>query len=255
MRLTQSLVGTWWRSRFSQEALALFARMTPEPSAARKTLINDLIVSLKNAGIWTKLDCLYVLAAHDAQAAQRNWKADQFNLTAVNSPTFTVDRGYTGDGSTSYLDTGWDPVNNGVNFVQNSADLFIWSRSNTREDKHAIGTTGAYINTWNLSIDTMSHALNAAADNSFPPGAADGLFLLSRLNSAEYHVYRNATLLGTRTVASLAPPSIDFRICASDTLFSAREYAAAGFGGGLTSTEEANLHSALNTYLVAVGAA
>src|SRR5882724_11855738 len=67
---------------FDTDALALFDAMVPAPNAARKTLINTLILALKSAGIWTRLDVLYVTAAHAAQPATRNWKAPTgtFNL-------------------------------------------------------------------------------------------------------------------------------------------------------------------------------
>lgn len=86
---------------FETEAQTLFAAMSVEPDAARKTLINDLIAGLKADGIWAELDLLYVKAAHDAQAGRLNWKnPGTFDLIEVNSPAFHTDRGYTGDGST-----------------------------------------------------------------------------------------------------------------------------------------------------------
>src|SRR5262245_39221350 len=88
------------------ETTALLAAMTVQPNAARQTLINDLIYALKQSGAWAKMDFLYVLAAHDNQAARLNWKTAA-NLATVNGTcTFTVDRGYNGDGSTGYLGTG-----------------------------------------------------------------------------------------------------------------------------------------------------
>ncbi len=95
---------------YSPEAAALLSRMTVTPSTARKQLIDALIATLVGAGIWAKLDALYLLAAHDAQAARLNWIADRYNLTAVNSPTFTTDRGYAGTGAAMYLDTGFNPA-------------------------------------------------------------------------------------------------------------------------------------------------
>ncbi|WP_336802535.1 hypothetical protein, partial [Kaistia sp. MMO-174] len=73
-----------------------FARLTNQPTTARKKLYNDLIVSLKTAGVWAKLDALYVLAAADAQAARQNLVANAYNISASGSPVFTADRGYTG---------------------------------------------------------------------------------------------------------------------------------------------------------------
>ncbi|MEW6257105.1 MAG: hypothetical protein AB1592_14220 [Pseudomonadota bacterium] len=55
------------------QATALIARMTAAPSTARATAIGALVRSLASAGLWQKLDALYLLAAHDAQAARLNW--------------------------------------------------------------------------------------------------------------------------------------------------------------------------------------
>lgn len=78
---------------YSPEALALSARFTTPPDTARKTLINNLIVALKAAGVWAKLGAPYLRAAADSQAARQNWLANQFNSTPVASPTFASDRG------------------------------------------------------------------------------------------------------------------------------------------------------------------
>ena len=112
---------------FSDEATALFAAMSVQPDAARKALINSFIVALKTAGIWSELDLLYVMAAHDAQAAQLNWKAPAANtLSPQNSPTFTTDRGYQGNGTTSYLTAGTN-FSALTNYQQNDAVLGVWS--------------------------------------------------------------------------------------------------------------------------------
>lgn len=105
------------RPAYEPEALALFARMTTPPDARRKGLINTLIAGLKHAGVWSRLDAFYMLAAHTAQAACLNWVADAYNLTPVNNPAFEVDRGYTGNGLNAYLDTGFNPVTSGGKFA------------------------------------------------------------------------------------------------------------------------------------------
>jgi hypothetical protein len=91
---------------YDADAEAYFAAMSVEPDATRKGLLNDLIVGLKADSVWTKITWLSVLAAHDAQAARVNIKTPAQVATAINSPTFTTDLGYAGDGATSYLDTG-----------------------------------------------------------------------------------------------------------------------------------------------------
>jgi len=92
------------------------------PSAAQQTLQNTLVTDLKTAGVWDKLDLFYVFATDgDSDYATLNWKTPtSFQTTKVNSPTFTSNEGYQGDGSSSYLDTNFIPNTNSIAASQNS---------------------------------------------------------------------------------------------------------------------------------------
>ena len=52
---------------------------------------------------------LKVQAAHSSQAALLNWVSTSYPSSTVNSPTFTTDRGYAGDGVSSYVASGYVP--------------------------------------------------------------------------------------------------------------------------------------------------
>ena len=84
---------------------ALVARMTVDPGCPRKLVINNLIVSLKTAGVWAKLDVLYIFAAADQQSALLNWKSSNYTAT-YSFPGFTVDRGFTGNATNRIITTG-----------------------------------------------------------------------------------------------------------------------------------------------------
>jgi hypothetical protein len=94
---------------YEAEATALFARMTTQPDVTRKGVINSTIAALKTASLWTPLRALYMTAAHEAATAMLNWRGDVYNLTAYGSPLFTVDKGFAGDGSGAYFDSGFAP--------------------------------------------------------------------------------------------------------------------------------------------------
>lgn len=237
---------------YSAEAQALFARFTTPPTAERKTLINNLIVSLKTAGIWPKLDALYVMAAADNQAARRNWIADSFNLTAVASPTFTADRGYAGDGSTSYLSTGFNPTVGTPLFTQNSANLGSWIRTLS-----ASGAAGSALaaRVSLITGGTLFARANAAADDSIG-SSVPGHLGWSRLLSTDYKAYR-AGSPSPFTRASTALASSVFLICGlpGPTQLSTQQVAAHHWGAGLSDAEELAFTNALTTYMQAVGAA
>ena len=257
--LAPTTTNSWVKNPgYDSAASSLFARMSSEPSATRKGHINTLISALKTAGIWTKLDVLYILAAHDAQAARLNWKADAYNLTAVNSPTFTTDRGYAGDGSTSYLDTGWDAATNGAQFTQNSATIFGWSRTAGQNNGFWLGTGTA------LSIalrprstaDALRYYVNAASLTDVANTDGSGLLAASRSGANATQSYRNGNSIGSAgSVASGALSSVDVNIGRCNSTFNPAQCAAMGLGANLNATEHAALYTALNTYLTAVGAA
>jgi len=93
----------------SAETYVLLEAMDPRPAHWRVHVEDRFISALKQAGVWTKLGVLYVLATHASQPARLNWKDPaNYALSLIGSPTFTVDEGYR-TASSSVLDTGLSP--------------------------------------------------------------------------------------------------------------------------------------------------
>jgi hypothetical protein len=97
------------------------------PSSGQQDLQNQLVVDLKDAGVWSKLDIFYVFATDgDSDFASINWKdPNSFEITEVNSPTFTTNKGFESDGTSAYLDTNWNLANDSVNYQQDDAGIFL----------------------------------------------------------------------------------------------------------------------------------
>jgi hypothetical protein len=88
-----------------------------EPDSARKTAINNLISGLKSDGIWSELDSFKMYAAHEEASALLNWKAPSSNPSIkVGTPTFTIDKGFTGNGTNGYLRSGFITSVDAVNY-------------------------------------------------------------------------------------------------------------------------------------------
>lgn len=253
-------------SAFLPASRALFARFTTPPTYARKVLINNLIGSLIAAGVWGKLDALYLLAAADAQAARQNWVANQYNITAVNSPTFTTDRGYAGNGTSSYLRTNFNPTTAvSPRFTRNSAhasltDLTSRAAAN-RVEFGAVSTLfTAEIATRYTGDLGLLRINNSAAPPAFSSTVSSGRFAVSRTGATAMEAYRNAASLGTSSDTSSAPINGEFYICCLNnvssglpSLYSTDQIAQTGFGGALSSAEIAAMDAAIATYLTAVG--
>jgi len=233
-----------------RDVTTLFNAMTTPPSDARKALYSALITSLKDTGVWQRLDVLYLFAAADAQAALINIKAPGFfDATAVNSPTFTADRGFAGDGATSYISTG---VFTPRRFTRDSNHFATWIRTINSEAGVDVGLIGGAARTRIIINNTASDLFrnNAAAGqvgaftDTVPAHA-----ISNRTGGSVDLGYINGVLVSTGANASNGD-SAAFQICHSTT----RQQAAFHAGESLTPAEALASYNALQTYMTGVGA-
>ena len=257
-------------SSYCPEAEALFARMTTPPTDARKTVINTFITSLKTAGVWTKLDVLYVFAAADQQAALLNWKENNNNATAENSPSFIADSGFKSDGSSSWVNTHYNPYTDSVNFSIVSAHISVYVVTNVGAgDKFDIGGeeySSAYSNSFINSNDGAPRIVGAICIDGYYDGYASvssalGFSSIDRANGMQKY-YKNGTYITSSSTAVKPIPNVDFGVCAlninflgtiSQGNYSTRRISQAAIGGALSATEETAFSAAVETYMDAVG--
>lgn len=90
------------------EVTALLDEMDVEPDDDRIALYAALIGKLMDAGLWEKLTGLWLMAAHDEQAATLNVRDPGSNTITNNDCTFTEDEGFQGDRLGAYLDLNFD---------------------------------------------------------------------------------------------------------------------------------------------------
>jgi hypothetical protein len=251
------------------DAITLIAAMTTAPDAARQQLISDHIVALKAAGVWALLDIYYIMAAHHEQASRLNWKNPAaFTLEANGGITFTTDRGWQGNGSTGYLNTGWIPSVNGVNYALDDASLWVYSRSDLTtgaQDMSANGPSGGV--TW-VRLRNANGIGFARVNQSTTAGhqaeatVSDSLRLfVSRRIGTQIEVIKDGVpgAENTSSATILTPVSIPIAARNNNGTyvdFSPRQYASAGAGAAMSESQHAALYDAQqNGILAAVGAA
>lgn len=247
---------------YDQDATALFARFATQPDATRKQLISDRFVAGKAMSFWPKLDALWVHAAHGPEAARINWLGDIYNCLPVNNPDFTIDRGYMGDGTSSYLNTQFNPATAvGAKHVQNSGSFGI--RSNT--DNQGTGSlAGFYDGTTGTSL--QPRATNNAASariHSAAPGSggtsattAIGMFVASRNSATVIRIFRNAVLYSNVAsgVASTPPANGNYRLGSiTDTSLRACQFSMGFIGSGFTDQEVLDIYNWFEPYRIALG--
>lgn len=242
---------------FTAEAQTLFSRMSSAPDATRKGHIDTLIRSLKSAGVWSKLDLLYIMAAHDAQSARLNWVQDAYNCSEVNSPAFTVNRGYTGNGSSSYLDTGFNPATAvGKKIGQDTLHMSVW-----------VGTEATGVNVWDAGQDVVGiNSRNgsnvrvrggAAASTNVAAGIYTSLRFtcVARDVAGSFETIRDLETPIVTSSTSASPVSRNIWIGAINVAtpsYGNRRVHAMSLGEYLSDTERDALQTALAAYMDAV---
>jgi hypothetical protein len=182
------------------------------PSTGQQTLQNQLVVDLKTDGVWSKLDTFAVFATDgSSDFALIDWKRLS-DYIGVNSPTFTINQGFTGNGTSSYINTNFQPIN-GTNYAQNSAHFMVYCYANDSASTYyggALDTTPSVIRSLNFGGRDGSNRFSTVAINSTSSDVTaansvlddTGFNLITRTNSTTVKAYKDNTLISTFTNSS-----------------------------------------------------
>lgn len=249
------------------DARAYIDAMTSRPSSARMGDINTFILALKTAGIWTKFDHFYLLAAHHEQASRLSLKTPgSFTLVATTlttAPTFTVDRGWLGGGAGTtaggYLASSFNATVGTNQLQQDSCHQAVWvhqaSSGTVTGTFRELGGGQTVMATKNATAVLYCLA-NAASPDAIPQtGDGTGFYAWSRQSAANYHGYQDTSDLGATARVSAALVAGAFSVLRGGSGFSNARVSAACWGAGLSGAEVTALRNALRAYMVAVGAA
>jgi hypothetical protein len=225
------------------------------PSAAQQTAQNTLVADLKTAGVWTKLDALYVFATDgDSDYATLNWKAPSANQAdKSSSPTFTPDIGFNGNGTSSFLELPIDPSTGLTNYVKDSASfgVYSWDDIETTENNYPISQS-TRIRIQKRTAATTNRINNAAptsTENISTSGT--GLLGLNRTSSSQYGgLSSDGNLATLMNGSSIVINQVgNFTLNKFGSTYKEGRIGLAWIGGGLTSSEWADYVTAVNTYI------
>jgi len=174
--LTLLSCGQGQNSSFDADYQAVLNRATTLgytlPTASQQIKQNTLVLALKAGGIWNKLDVLYIFANDGGfEFARLNWKTPTlYQATLINPLTFTANQGFTGNGSSGYINTNFNPAIGTNNYVLNNASRHTFVRnqsiSATTLDGVSSGNQNASvgINTTLLRINQGATSLSTSVD-------------------------------------------------------------------------------------------
>lgn len=190
----------------------------PLPTENEKIWQSQLIYDLRVASIWGSLDIFYNFWVHNSDFATLNWKSPtQFQITKVNNPIFTKHLGFTKTATTAtYLNTGWIPNTNGVNFSLNNCSCFVYLNDNKTDDLAFGSRDASAANAVWLQPRTASNQvrynLNNTTDIVSTSTDSKGFWHLKRTSSTAASVFRNGTSVHNGTSTSTAMPSVSIHV-------------------------------------------
>jgi hypothetical protein len=229
------------------------------PSAGQQLLQNQLLVDLKNGGIWSKLDTLAVFATDgDSDFALIDWKRLS-DYTAVNSPTFSTNGGFAGNNTSAYIDTNYNPFTSGVNYTLDNASRILFGTldSDSRYPESAGGvsenlTRNRVSNGALQRINQSSNNLTTGISPSTGWLGTNILRTIHRTSSTNVEMFGNTTQeSGTATSTSIKSANQWILAGAGFFASSANIVKIYGMGASLVS-ENTDLYNACNTYISAL---
>jgi hypothetical protein len=234
---------------------------------AFRALINGSVLD----GFFSKFDVLGIPATQDSTTGLLNLVSSSFTATLNGAPTFTIDRGYTGQDAVSptvSIDSTFNPTTAPTpKFVQNSAHLSVWSVANftTANGGFAAGQTTAGGDPQSdvvpryLDGNSYFRINDSTGSGGIVNANSAGHYLSNRSGASAQQGYKNAVDQSVTAVTSAAPVNDSVYVLAEHSTTTGAEngyggqIAAYSIGGSLTPTDVTNFYNRLRTYMTAVG--
>lgn len=249
---------------FEEEYDAVLAQFTTKPSAEVQAAQNTLVKTLVDDGVWASaIDGLWLFSGHtnDASESLINWKNPSAEkATLVNAPTFTANRGFTGEVAASRcIDLKWNGKDDGVHFTLNSASVLIGC--------YTTGAVGSLFGSgyWQDSYTKMNYSTTGGVNNASAGSLGNSnaatkayySFIRSASDVIKWYKNKEAAVDGT-AASGTAVCRYDWRVLAAATGTSSQETYSDGtvsvfVVGNFNATQKNTIIDALEVYMDYIG--
>lgn len=220
------------------------------PSLSQQILQNNLLSTLKTAGIWAKLDTFALFATNgSSNFALIDWKR-LTQYTAVNSPTFTTNQGFQSNGTTSFIHTNYNPAIDNVNYQLDNASRYMWNQAVSAGSRFFDGNENSnsnhiYSNNSNVhKINTTNNLSAIVLLNT------TGLIGINRTSSTDVELFDDTTQF-SRTATSTGIQDDSQWISRSANNYGTQRTSMYLMGASLVA-ENTDLYNAMNTYMTSI---
>jgi uncharacterized repeat protein (TIGR02059 family) len=251
------------------EYQAVYDQFSTKPSEADAEAQNTFVKALVDGGIWSEGDRMFVLASHASGAdSVIDWiNPTGTSATIVNSPTWTQYQGYVGS-SGNYINTNYNPTDDAVNWLQNSATMVIYSRTaktanSGQYEFGCFGTNRSWINIHRTTNRTrwILNSNSSGDEETTAESEIDGLAMhgYDRAESSLSRMYKRGVEVNkSNSKASTGLPIDDFFVTSvssggTPVLPSPAQISLVFLGGSLGATKQLALYNAFQTLMTYYG--
>jgi hypothetical protein len=253
---------------FDADAQA-FIRAAAITDTTQQTAINNLVVSMKGYGIWTKMKALYPMVGGTAAQHKFNLKNPldtdaAFRLTFNGGWTHSS-TGALPNGTNAYADTKLNTLNN---LTKTSTHLSTYLRNNpipgqnydmgNSSDNFGYFDVTVIISRYNNNTAYFTVAEEFTSAASIASTDSIGFWNNTTNGSSTKRLFKNGSLITTHvaTNGTFANNALYLAACNTNNtaqFFSNKETAFSSIGDGLTDTEAANYYTAVQTFQTTLG--
>lgn len=218
-----------YRSIAETKAFIASFSATPEDTFARA--LDDAVRQLIYEDIWGDLDVLQLYAGQNATDCVLNLKAPgSFSATIHATSTFTGYEGIAGNGSTGYVDVGFNPSTAGGVYALNSAHIGIWCKSSGQGDTYEAGLVSgsgnAFLRTRTTGDKAQGRLNDATAIEISSVASGSGHHGINRSGATARQYYIGGELAGEDMEASTSVPAVDLAAALWNSVHSTKQLAA-----------------------------
>ena len=245
---------------YSAEAQQYFDRLPTAIPDDTLTFYAEFIDSMVSRNYWDRVDEMWWIANKTVLNALIGLKGLS-DADTNGAYTFTPYQGLAGNGSTGYINTGFNP-STATNFKQNTSTFGVYSRTNSEAAVTDMGVSDG-TNYTALQIRKATNIIrgwcNQGVATTSPANTTSlGFFTVTRIGANAWFNAKNGSNLTGGTQASTAIPNFNLYICAQNasntaSAFSTREYSFAMVGDDFSLPEQVIITGFIETLLDHLG--
>ena len=228
-------------------------------NGTQQSAVNQLVLNLKSANIWTKMKAIYPIVGGSASTHKWNLK-NPLDTDAAFRLNFATGWTHSSTGMTpsnAFANTFFIPLNQFVD--SSSCHISYYSRtdSNTGVDMGCqTGSAGTYIYLRDTAATYIrNNTIGAGTESNTANTNGTGFYINNRTSLTVQKIIKNTTI-NVFSVNATARPNVNMYIGALNNptiYYGNKQCAFASIGDGLTDTEASNLYTAVQTYQTTLG--